>query len=166
MRNRLILATVLLAVAPASAHVTIPEGSAAAGSSMMVHFRVGHGCSGAPTTALRVTFPEGVTGARPQAKPGWTVQIDRQGAQVNAITWSGGSLENDQFDDFAVLMKLPVTTGALLFPTLQTCITGSEEWTAAPGDHVKNPAPVLQLTAPDPHAMMPGMDMGGMRHGM
>jgi uncharacterized protein YcnI len=166
MRNRLILVAVLLAAAPAAAHVAIPEGSAAAGSSMVVHFRVGHGCSGAATTALRVTVPPGVTGARPQAKVGWTVQIERQGGQVSAITWSGGLLDGDQFDDFAVLMKLPATAGTLLFPALQTCTTDSEEWTAPPGDHVKNPAPVLQLTAPDPHAMMPGMDMGGMHHGM
>lgn len=166
MRSKCILAAGLLVVMPAYAHVTVAEGSAPAGSSTVVHFRVGHGCSGAPTTALRVAIPAGVTSARPQAKTGWTIQAERQGGQVSAITWSGGSLDSDEFDDFAILMKLPPMTGTLLFAATQTCTTSAEQWSAPPGEHVKNPAPVLQLTAPDPHAMMPGMDMGGMRHGM
>lgn len=166
MRNKLTFLTVLLLAAPAFAHVTIPEVSAPAGSSTVVHFRIGHGCSGAPTIALRVTFPPGITGVRPQAKVGWKIQTERLNNQVSAITWSGGSLDGDQFDDFAVLMRLPTTQGTLLFPAFQTCTTGSEDWTAAPGENVKNPAPVLQLTAPDGHRMMPGMDMGDMHHGM
>ena len=32
-----------------------------------------HGCDGRPTTRVSVTIPEGVTGAKPMPKPGWTI---------------------------------------------------------------------------------------------
>ncbi len=166
MRNSAVfLLAGLWAATPASAHVTLADPSAPAGSIQAERFRIGHGCSGSPTTALRIEFPAGITGAKPQPKPGWTVDIEHAGERVSAVTWKGGALASDMFDEFVILMKLPATPGVILFPATQTCETSEEHWIAPPEGHPKNPAPVLTVTAPDGHAM-PGMDMGGMHHGM
>ena len=166
MRNRLMLVAALLpAISPAAAHVTLAEATAPAGSMRVERFRIGHGCSGSPTTGLRITLPPGVTDARPQPKPGWTVGIEHAGDRVIAIAWKGGALADDQFDEFAILMKMPAVPGMLLFAANQTCESGVKNWVAAPQDHAKNPAPALTVTAPDADTM-PGMDMGGMHHGM
>jgi uncharacterized protein YcnI len=166
MRSKMaILFTLLSAASPSSAHVTLADPSAPAGSTQVERFRVGHGCSGSPTTALRIEFPQGIVSAKPQPKPGWIVDIEHVGERVSAITWKGGALASDMFEDFVVLIKLPAEPGTLLFPATQTCESGVENWIAPPDGHPKNPAPMLNVTAPNSRAM-PGMDMGGMHHGM
>ncbi len=166
--------------AAASAHVMFANAQAAAGTSYVGALRVTHGCGGAATTSLRVEIPEGVVGAKPQAKAGWTIQVEHaplktpvpgeggkiQTTRVSAITWTG-NLPDDEFDDFSVQLKLPKATGAVYFPATQTCQTGRAEWKDIPAagqawHDVPHPAPVLTVT--DAMAGMPGMDMGGMAH--
>src|SRR5690606_31052936 len=55
----------------ALAHVTLETAEAPAGSTYKAVLRVGHGCDGAATTAIRVRIPEGVIAAKPMPKPGW-----------------------------------------------------------------------------------------------
>ncbi len=170
---------VLAAPAAAPAHVVFATPRAAAGTSVAGALRVTHGCSGSATVSLRVEIPESVTGARPQAKPGWTINIDRvplktpvpgeggrmQTDRVSAITWTG-ALPDDEFDDFVVLLKLPKTAGPLYFPATQVCQAGRAEWRDVPvaGQKAVHPAPVLTVTPADGMADMPGMDMGLMGH--
>jgi uncharacterized protein YcnI len=167
MRNRIpvIAAAFVLAATAAPAHVVLTQTSAKGGSSSVATFRVTHGCDGAPTTALRIAIPESIASARPQPKPGWTLDMDRNGDHVTAITWRGGNLPSDEFDEFSVLLKLPKDVGPLVFPATQTCKKSVEQWNeiAQPGQNphaLENPAPVLIITA-DPAAMddMPGMPM-------
>jgi copper(I)-binding protein/uncharacterized protein YcnI len=160
----------------AAAHIVLATPIAPAGSYYAGQFRVGHGCDGAATTALRIAIPEGVLTARPQPKPGWTIEIEKaplatpvkgEGGhditeRVAAITWKG-SLEADYFDEFGVMMKLPDAAGPLYFPTIQTCVTGENRWTDIPAagqawHDVPHPAPVLELTAAG------GDGMAGMHH--
>ena len=158
MRAELALAFLLAAVAPASAHVTLAQPSAKAGSHSVVTFRIGHGCADSPTTALRIEIPDSVTSANPQPKPGWTLTIDHAARHVNAIAWSGGSLPADEFDEFSVMMKLPPDAGTLNFPATQTCAKGVEHWSEPKGS--THPAPALTLTpGSDMQDSMPGMDM-------
>ena len=179
----LVIAAVIAAAAlpaVASAHIVFATAQAQAGSSFVGALRVGHGCNGSATVSLRVEIPDGVMGARPQAKPGWTVHIERtplktpvpgeggkmQTDRVSAITWTG-MLPDDEFDDFAVQLKLPKTAGVLYFPAVQTCQSGQAVWKDIPAagqawHDVPHPAPVLTLT--EGMAGMPGMDMGGMGH--
>jgi uncharacterized protein YcnI len=172
MRNRIpaAAAVAILAASSASAHVVLAEPSAKAGSAYVGTFRVTHGCDGSPTTALRIEIPEGIASARPQPKPGWTLNKARDGGRVTAITWSGGHLPSDEFDEFSVMLKLPKDAGRLVFPATQTCEKGVERWNEVPqagqDPHaLKNPAPILTITAA-PAAMdgMPGMPMD--RHHM
>ena len=162
MRSKLTALAIAACIMPAAAHVTLAQRSAPAGSYYVAGFRVGHGCSGSPTTALRIEIPQEIAIARPQPKPGWTVEIEHTPLanpvagemgeaitqRVSAIVWKGGSLPADQFDEFAVLMKLPATSGTLLFPAVQTCLEGIQNWTTAPmeGMHMPNMAPVLTVT--------------------
>lgn len=167
---------------PVWAHVTLSQPQAAAGSFYTAYFRVGHGCSGSATTALRIEIPPDVTDVRPQPKPGWVLHIERDSAaapavdekghkvppRVLALTWTGGPLPDDEWDEFGVSARLPARTGAVSFPAIQTCEQGEERWieppTAphAPGDHNSRPAPSVTLLPAPGQADMPsheGMEM-------
>jgi periplasmic copper chaperone A len=160
MRNKssCFAALILLLARPALAHVTLVVPTAPAASPFVVVFRVGHGCGAAPTTALTIALPAGIAGARPQAKAGWTLAIQKDATgRVSAITWQGGSLQADAFDDFAILMRLPAAQGTLLFPATQTCTSGTEHWSDALGKASVHPAPVLTVTPAT--GAMPGMVM-------
>ena len=182
MKSVSLLAAIAVLALPASApaHVVFAMAQAPAGSTFIDALRVGHGCSGSATVSLRVEIPEGVTAARPEAKPGWTITIERtplktpvpgeggkmQTDRVSAIVWSG-NLPDDEFDDFPVQLKLPKASGPLYFPATQVCQAGRADWRDRPvtGQKVARPAPVLTLTdgvadMPD----MPGMDMSHMGH--
>jgi uncharacterized protein YcnI len=170
--RKFILIAALLAPLPAAAHVVAAPGEAKAGSYSAIAFRVGHACAaGDATLRLRVEIPDTVASARPQPKPGWTIALERTDdadpakRRVTAVTWTG-RLPDDQFDDFALLMKLPAQSGDLVFPAIQTCETGENQWTEVPdpqrpGEKLTRPAPVLRLTpattSTDTMAGMPGM---------
>ena len=155
------LASALAFAGAASAHVVMTQNQAKAGSYFAARFQVGHGCSGSATTALRVEIPAGMASARPQPKPGWTLEVvkadaataAKPGEGVAAVIWRG-RLPDDQFDDFGLLMKLPEQVGTLYFPVIQTCETGQSQWTETPGPGedahgLARPAPALTLTPGD-----------------
>jgi len=109
----------------ASAHMGIElRGSTpAAGSNSTLMFRPGHGCDGDATNALSVEIPDGVTGVKAQPKAGWKLSTSNGG---KTITWSGGSLPDDQFDEFGIRMTWPKAAAGsaaqrYYFKTVQTC---------------------------------------------
>ena len=136
------------AASPALAHVSLDPGEAKAGSYQVLRFRVGHGCGTATTTtALRIETPQGLAGARPQPKPGWTLSVEQDAERVTALVWRG-ELPADQFDEFAVLAKLPAEPGVLYFPTVQTCGANKSQWTEIPDPGeagLSHPAPSLRV---------------------
>jgi uncharacterized protein YcnI len=87
-----------------------------------------------------------VASARPQPKPGWTLSIEKDGERVKAIVWSG-ELPGEQFDEFAILFKLPADPGSLYFPAVQTCGRQESQWTEVPdpGERATFPAPSLTV---------------------
>jgi uncharacterized protein YcnI len=162
-------ALLLAGGAPAAAHITLETVTAPAGSYYKAVFRVGHGCKGSPTTAIRVRIPDGVTSAKPQPKPGWQVEIVKDqtpasshaghgvhgghshGAAFTEGLWNGRLLD-EHYDEFVVRMKLPDTPGAtLLFPVIQACEQGEQRWVESiepgkPAGHDRMTAPMLRLT--------------------
>ncbi len=170
MKTALIALLAVLAPLPAYAHVVAAPGEAKAGSYSAIAFRVGHACGAGDTTLkLRVEIPDAVASARPQPKTAWTIDIEKEGdkpeGRATAITWTG-RLPDDQFDDFAVLMKLPSEAGALTFPVIQTCEKGESQWIEIadprrPDEKLTHPAPVVRLT-PAVAETMPAMP--GMKH--
>lgn len=153
MPRPLLPAVVLMLLAsPALAHVAAEPRQAPAGAYQVIAFRVGHGCGKAATTALRIELPAGLASARPQPKPGWTLKIERDGDRPTAIVWTG-DLPGDQFDEFAILAKLPDQPGPLYFPAIQTCGADQAPWNQIPdpGDvprSLDRPAPSLLVTPP------------------
>ena len=159
MRNKMLFAALLaLAPLPAFAHVTLTQSSAPPGADFTAHFRVGHGCDGSATIALTVAMPLGVSNVRPATQPGWTIATVRDGNRITAVTWKGGPLAADKPGEFAVAILLPASPGALIFPAMQTCEKGMENWSeppAADGDHLNSPAPVLTVSATPVSAAIP-----------
>ncbi len=159
----------------AHAHVVLTVRQAPVGAFYTGAFHVGHGCGGSATTALRVEIPAGVNDAKPQPKPGWTLQIEREplaspvkgeggetvATRAKAITWRG-RLPADEFDEFGLAARLPGEPGVLIFPVVQTCEQGEARWTeppAAPGQpRPSHPAPTLTVM-PKGDDGMAGMDM-------
>ena len=110
---------------PATAHVTatLNGATATSGGYGTLFLRVPHGCDGDATNSVTVTIQAGINaaGVKPQQKPGWT--ITRSG---NTITWSGGHLPDDQFDDFGLNLRYPTlnpgeASRRVALPTVQVC---------------------------------------------
>jgi hypothetical protein len=126
---------------------------------------------------LRIEIPADAAGAKPQPKPGWALKIERSplavptkgeggrtiSDRVSAITWTGGPLPDDEWDEFGLSVHLPKRDGTLAFPALQTCETGSAAWTEVPqagqSPHaLAHPAPTITLS-PAADDAMAGMHM-------
>jgi uncharacterized protein YcnI len=131
---------------PAAAHVSIDPAQAAPHAYVRAALRVPHGCGDAATTRITVRLPDGVTGARPMPKAGWTLVLAPRdvataaahGAtpEVAAITWEGGRLPNEHYDEFVLRFRAPDAPGTTLwFAVRQDCEGGaSVDWAAVPAE--------------------------------
>lgn len=146
------ISTLFLTMGHANAHVTLAELQAIPAARYVAHFRVGHGCDGSPTVALRIELPPDVSTVTPQPQPGWSLSTEREGSRIKNVTWTGGMLPPDQHGVFAIAMTLPDREGQLLFPARQTCQTGEEYWSepSPTSGKAKHPAPVLTVSAAAP----------------
>jgi uncharacterized protein YcnI len=150
----------------ADAHVTLENRPATPASYAKAVFGVPHGCAGSPTVKVRVQIPDGVISVKPMPKPGWSVETvkgkyatsyELHGATitegVKEVTWSGGKLADDNYDEFVLAIFLtgslkPNTT--VYFPVVQECEQGVSRWIEIPqGDKpahdMKTPAPGIKL---------------------
>ncbi len=155
--------------APASAHVTVNPREATKGGFAKLAFRVPNERDNASTTKLEVNFPAdhpfGSVSVRPQ--PGWTYTVDKVklatpikvhdneiSEAVSKITWTGGAIKPNEFNEFEVSVgPLPSDVDSLTFKALQTYDNGEvvrwiEEETPSGGEP-ERPAPVLKLTKAD-----------------
>ncbi len=154
----------MLSITPAFAHITLETGEAPVGSTYKAVLRVPHGCDGNATTAVRVRIPEGLVSVKPMPKAGWeltTVKGPYQNTYelhgskvtegVTEITWSGGNLPDEFYDEFVFRGSLAGTLAAgttLYFPVIQTCASGEEAWIEIPAEgqpEPELPAPGLKL---------------------
>ena len=138
------------------AHIVLADQAALGNTGYSAVLRVGHGCNGSPTTAIRVTVPAGFKGAKPQPKVGWVLSMAEG---VTSITWTaapGNALPDAYFDEFVLRGSLPGEAGVMAFKVLQTCEKGSVDWAEmpAPGQSahdLKAPAAMLEII-PSDHA--------------
>jgi uncharacterized protein YcnI len=148
MKPFIALAAVALLASTAHAHVTLEQRSATAGSYQKLTFKVGHGCAGSATRELSVQLPEGISGAKPMPKPGWNIKL-----AANTVSWSGGPLPDEYYDEFTMQVKLPEQAGTRYFKVVQTCVVGSAAWDEVPGAvdaELKAPAPALEIVPAAP----------------
>ena len=117
----LLTGAIAVAIAPgASAHmgVDLHGATPTAGSGSTIFLRPGHGCDGDSTNSMTVTIPDGVTNAKAQQKAGWKVTSDGK-----TITWSGGALPDDQFDDFGIKLTWPKLAASILAASSSSCFS-------------------------------------------
>jgi uncharacterized protein YcnI len=149
----------------ASAHITLEVPEAPASGTYKAVLRVGHGCEGSPTVAIRVQIPDGMIAVKPMPKPGWelTTRIeaypepvqyfeDTLTEGVREIAWTGGRLPDEWYDEFVFRGRLPDdAAGTMLwFPVVQECEAGVHRWIEIPAegktaDDYEAPAPGLRL---------------------
>jgi uncharacterized protein YcnI len=152
--------------APALAHITLETGEAPAGSAYKAVLRVGHGCKGAATTAVRVQIPDGAIAVHPMPKPGWTLETktgpyptpiaysDQTLTEgVREIIWSGAELPDGWYDEFVFRVQLPdgEPGQVIYFPMVQECGDMVSRWIEIPaegqtGGDLEEPAPSVTLT--------------------
>lgn len=157
-----------LLLTAAQAHAVLERKEAAPNASYRGIVQIMHGCGGAATTKVTVTIPEGMIGAKPMPKPGWTLETTK-GAYakeyqsfhgkvsegVKSITWSGGNLPDDQVDEFTFFVRVSdaFAPGAtVFFPVDQTCERGAISWSEIPAEGedahaLKSPAPGVRIAA-------------------
>ena len=155
-----------LSTGVAAAHVTVSPSPAAAGSFSVLTFRVPNEKSDASTVKLAVKLPTDTPFAFVSVKPvpGWTVAtttealptpITSEGESiseaVSTVTWSGGSIEPGQFQEFELSVGPVPDVDSLVFPAVQTYSDGEDvAWIqlAQPGQpEPDRPAPELTVTA-------------------
>ena len=66
------------------------------------------------------------------------------------MTWSGGPLPDDFYDEFALMMKLPDAPGRRWFKVKQGCERGENDWSQVPAEgqttrDLKMPAAPLDI---------------------
>lgn len=172
-KNRILLALALFSGATASfAHVVLDEPAALAGRSYKAALRLGHGCEGSPTTAVKVLIPAGFQGAKPMPKAGWSLSTtvaklakpyDSHGKtiseDVTEITWTANSkdswLADAWYEEFMLRGSLPAEAGAMWFKVLQTCEKGRNDWVQVPESGIstkglKAPAALLEIIESGP----------------
>ena len=152
----------------ASAHAVLERKEASPNAPYRGVVQVMHGCDGQPTTRVSVSIPEGVTGAKPMPKPGWTLATTKSAYSkpypsfhgtvsegVTTITWSGGSLPDDQVDEFVFFARVSdaFEPGATIyFPVEQDCTEGRYRWSEVPAEGqdaraLRTPAPAVRIVA-------------------
>ena len=157
-----------LCIGAAFAHVTLETAQAQVGSGYKAVLRVGHGCEGSPTTAIRIRIPEGIVAVKPMPKPGWKLDVVtgkypktynlahgvKMSEGVTEISWSGGNLPEAFYDEFVFTATIAddMKAGqAVYFPTVQQCEKGVHRWIEIPpagahgGAEAGEPAPALML---------------------
>ncbi|MDQ0613174.1 uncharacterized protein YcnI [Microbacterium sp. W4I4] len=146
-------AFILAVPAAASAHVGVSPDRIPPGESTLLTFSFSHGCEESPTTALRVTMPEGIGGAWPTFDSDWSADIEKTaGDKVSAVTFTAVKPVPQGLRGMVGLTVITDKHAAdeLVFPVEQRCVTGANEWTQVAKDgedphSLDAPAPVVSL---------------------
>lgn len=162
--------TIMMALSsPAMAHIVLQVKEAQVAAAYRAVLVVGHGCGEEATTGVRVQVPEGFYNVKPLPKAGWTVETVtgpyeapflNHGTEitegVKEISWSGGSLPNDFFDEFTFrgTFGSDLEAGSTFyFPVIQACGVLEDAWIDQSGkDDVEFPAPSVTLSPAAEHA--------------
>ena len=144
--------------APATAHVTVWPRDAAAKAFQAFTVRVPTERDSA-TTSVRLEFPAGLKGIRFMPKPGWKYEVEREaGGSIVGVSWSGGKVGRDEFEEFHFTARMPDEPTTLTFVSHQTYEDGEVvHWADPEGSR---PAPKVQVTAAHAGASAAAADHG------
>ena len=164
-------ATLLLTVSTnvAFSHATLERKEASPNATYRGVIQITHGCEGTPTKRVSVTIPEGVIGAKPMPKPGWTLSLEKApyakaypyyhgdisegvenhnpGAEENCPT-----IKSTRFTFLARVTDTFAPGATVYFPVEQDCVKGAYRWSEipAPGQNahsLQSPAPGVTIVA-------------------
>ena len=138
-----------MSVTSVLAHVTVKP--AEVGVGQRVNFAVSVPTEGGnPTIQVRLIVPTGLQSVRPNAKPGWNIEIVKAGESmkgevlntgekapdpetVTELIWSGGNIPVDMRDEFVFSAQVPAEEGDLNWLAYQTYSDGTViAWDAEP----------------------------------
>jgi len=122
----------------ASAHVTVKPADVQTGAYQVFTVSVPVE-KDQPTVAVKLQMPEAITSAMPTVKPGWAVDVKKEGkgedAIVKSITWSGGEISAGMRDEFSFSAKTPDKTTELQWKAFQTYQDGTVvSWNQQPSN--------------------------------
>lgn len=149
-------ALVLAAPLAASAHVHVTPDASDAGSITRLAFSFSHGCEDSPTTAVKITIPQGIDGVKPVLDGAWKIsrELNTDGIPSSVTFTAVTPVDSGVAASVAldVIFSSSAAHTSVAFPVLQTCETGSTDWSevAAEGqseDDLKAPAPVVAVGA-------------------
>ncbi len=124
----LLALSLLLFPAMASAHVVVTPKSANIGERTTFNVSVPNE-KDIDVTQVKLDIPSSLQGATPTVKPGWTIQVDKQGegesAVVKSITWTGGIIPAGQRDDFTFRSQAPTKPTQINWKAYQTYADGT-----------------------------------------
>jgi uncharacterized protein YcnI len=99
-----------------------------------------------PTTKIRVEVPEGFLFSGVQPVPGWKHTFEEDGGVVTAVTFSGGEIRPQEFQQFLVQAQAPEEPGKYSWKAFQTYEDGSVvKWTGPPDS--EEPASVVEVVS-------------------
>src|SRR5918997_5118551 len=99
-----------------------------------------------PTTEIRVDVPEGFLLSGVQPVPGWEHAFEEDRGVVTAVTFSGGEIRPQEFQQFLVQAQAPEEPGGYPWKATQTYEDGSTvEWAGAPDS--EEPASVVEVVS-------------------
>ncbi|CAO3585098.1 unnamed protein product [Absidia cylindrospora] len=165
-RSSLLAAVVgTLLIQGSEGHVAFKNDTVKPNTSLNTALVVPHGCSGSDTVGISVTAPDSVAiGVVPQQVQNWTLVVNYRDATnktVKDFSWTGGYLAHDGRQEFGVVLNIPQVdlsqkpNVTALFPTVQTCLNGTSNWTSDPKSSGYNstrdkPSPEIVITNEEP----------------
>ncbi len=124
----LLALSLLLFPAMASAHVVVTPKTANIGERTTFNVSVPNE-KDIDVTQVKLDIPSSLKGATPTVKPGWTIQVDKEGegesAVVRSITWTGGIIPAGQRDDFTFRSQVPAKPAQINWKAYQTYADGT-----------------------------------------
>jgi uncharacterized protein YcnI len=117
--------------------------------------RIPHGCDGGlPTDTIKVQLPADFQSVKPQSKYGWKTSVTKNASGQFEVSWSGGALPDDSFDDFGLSVKYPKKSGTFYVPSVQYCGSSSVAWIETPQagqdpHSLEHPAPSVEVLPAD-----------------
>lgn len=111
----------------ASAHIEVKPDTAGIGSIQKIYVD-GHNDHGSSLVGVRVLLPENLQMVVPYVKPGWKIEMKKNGggdsANVTEINWTGGSVSDGLKDEFVFSAQVPSSETTLVWKTYTTYQNG------------------------------------------
>ena len=150
MKNFLAISFLSVCAPLALAHVSVAPASVAAGQTWRGVVRVAHGCDNAPTTAVELNLPAGVSRIQASASLGW--QMQQSATKLSWTAEPGKSLAPKEKGEFPFEFQAPKQAGPLWIGIAQKCGATTIHWFDVPRqgtstEGMKTPAALVQVVS-------------------